>query len=114
MRSRRLPRHLLAARPWRSRTGRLLHRAMDAAADAALSRDRDPPPLPAPLPLATLTERVGKSGRPVLVGALNHCRLVVAAADELDQGGRRVWHLHLLPARAAPASTVAASPARLR
>ena len=38
----RLPRHLLAARPWRSRTGRRLHRALDAAADAARDRDRDP------------------------------------------------------------------------
>jgi len=38
----RLPRHLLAARPWRSRTGRRLHRALDAAADAALALARDP------------------------------------------------------------------------
>jgi hypothetical protein len=38
----RLPRHLAMARPWRSRMGRLLHRTLDAAADAALARDRDP------------------------------------------------------------------------
>jgi hypothetical protein len=38
----RLSRHLLAARPWRSTGGRRLHRALDAAADAALARDRDP------------------------------------------------------------------------
>jgi hypothetical protein len=38
----RLPRHLLAVRPWRSRTGRLRHRLLDQAGWAALDRDRDP------------------------------------------------------------------------
>jgi hypothetical protein len=42
----RLPHHLLAVRPWRSRTGRQRHRALDAAADAALARDRDPGRVP--------------------------------------------------------------------
>jgi hypothetical protein len=37
----RLPRHLLASRAWRSRTGRQLHRALDAAGWQALDRDRD-------------------------------------------------------------------------
>jgi hypothetical protein len=35
----RLPRHLLAARPWRSGPGRLLHRALDAAGWCALDRE---------------------------------------------------------------------------
>jgi hypothetical protein len=77
-----------------------------------MSRDCDLPPALAPLPLATLVERTGRSGRPVLVDRLNGWRLVAAAADELDHGGHRVWHLHLLPAQA-PASAVAAAP-RLR
>jgi hypothetical protein len=78
MRSRRLPRHLLQPRPWRSSTGRLLHRAMDAAGDAAMSRDRDPP-LPAPagrIELARLVERTARSGKRVLVGKLGLGRVI--------------------------------------
>jgi hypothetical protein len=37
----RVSRHALAARPWRSRTGRRLHRALDATGWATLDRDHD-------------------------------------------------------------------------
>jgi hypothetical protein len=113
----RLPCHLLVARPWRSAEGRRLHAKLDLAADEAAARDsREPEPVTPPAPplvLATLTERTAKSGRRVLVGALNGCRLVVAPSDDFDRGGNRTWIVHLMAGRPAPASTVAAIP-RLR
>jgi hypothetical protein len=115
MRVRHLPRHLLVARPWRSRTGRLLHRTLDAAADGAMSRDRDPP-LPAPagrIELARLVERTARSGKRVLVGKLGLGRVIVVPGDELDRHGDRPGVVYVLPGQMAAASTVAAMP-RLR
>jgi hypothetical protein len=82
----RVPRHLLAARPWRSRTGRLLHRALDAAGWQALDRDRDGGRAPAAgevsemtsprVLLTTLSVRVSAKGRQYLSGWLGKASVV--------------------------------------
>jgi hypothetical protein len=103
----RLPRHLLAARPWRSGPGRLLHRALDRQADAALVRDRDSgrPPTPPEVEdwrmtvghrvlLTTLSVRTSAKGRRYLSGWLGKAGLV-AFEGEPDKFGNPTWNVFL-------------------
>jgi hypothetical protein len=103
----RLPRHLLVARPPRSRAGRLLHRMLDRQADAALDRDRDPGRQPTAAemgsfamthdrerrPRVLLMEveaRVSeRTGRPWYSAWLGKARLIGFEADEPNERGHR-------------------------
>jgi hypothetical protein len=101
---RRVPRHLLAARPWRSRTGCRLHRELDVAADGALARDRDPGRAPAAgevsemtnprVLLTTLSVRTSAKGRSYLSGWLGKAS-VVAFAGQPDKHGNPTWDVFL-------------------
>jgi hypothetical protein len=101
---RRVPRHLLAARPWRSRTGRRLHRELDVAADGALARDRDPGRAPAAGEVSEMTSpRVllmeveirssERTGRPWCSAWLGKARVIGFEADEPNARGHRVIRL---------------------
>jgi hypothetical protein len=105
----RLPRHLVAARPWRSRVGRLLHRALDEAGWGALDRDRDPgrAPIRAELEgLAMNHERKPRvlllevevrtserTGRPWYAAWLGKARIIGFEADEPNERGHKVIRL---------------------
>jgi hypothetical protein len=100
----RVSRHALAARPWRSRTGRRLHRALDATGWQALDRDRDPGRAPAAgevsvmtsprVLLTTLSVRVSAKGRQYLSGWLGKAS-VVAFAGQPDKHGNPTWDVYL-------------------
>ena len=100
----RVSRHALAARPWRSRTGRRLHRALDATGWQALDRDRDPGRAPAAgevsvmtsprVLLTTLSVRVSAKGRQYLSGWLGKAS-VVAFAGQPDKHGNPTWDVFL-------------------
>jgi hypothetical protein len=108
-----VPRHLLVARPWRSRTGRLLHRALDAAAWAALDRDRDPGRRPTAakleglavsydqkprIVLAELWERQSSKGNAYFSGFMGHVSVALLRDGERPHPTRpgetvTVWKL---------------------
>jgi hypothetical protein len=106
----RLPRHLVA-HPWRSRMGRVLHRALDATDWTA--RDRDPGRAPTQAALegramshdrecrpralfAELEIRTSeRTGRAWYSAWLGRCRLTGFEADELNERGHRVIKLYV-------------------
>jgi hypothetical protein len=102
--ARRLPRHFLVGRAWRSRTGRLLHRALDTAGWQAHDRDRDPGRAPAAgevsvvtnprVLLTTLSMRTSARGRPYLSGWLGRAS-VVAFEGQPDKHGNPTWDVFL-------------------
>jgi hypothetical protein len=105
----RLPRHLLG-RPWRSRTGRRLHRALDAAADAGFDRDRDPGRAPVAGEISEMTNpRVllmkveirtsERTGRPWYAGWLGRARVI---GFEADDRGRRVIRFYIVATEPEP------------
>ena len=119
----RVPRHALAARPWRSRTGRRLHRALDATGWQALDRDRDPGRAPAAgevsvmtsprVLLTTLSVRVSAKGRQYLSGWLGKAS-VVAFEGQPDEHGNPTWDVFLAEPepRNGPQRPIASPPER--
>jgi hypothetical protein len=107
----RLPRHLLADRPWRSRAGRLRHRRLDEAGWAALDRDRDPGRVPTQAELEGLVmsydrERKARvllmevekrtserTGRPWYSAWLGRARVIGFEADQSNERGHKVIRL---------------------
>jgi hypothetical protein len=132
--SRQVPRHLLASRAWRSRTGRLLHRQLDNAGWQARDRDRDPGRAPRPgelerimtydrerrprVLLLELEEATSGRGTVYWRGWAGKARLVGFRNSEPNERGFptiRIYAEEPEPRpQIAPASAAAAAPARVR
>jgi hypothetical protein len=129
----RLPRHLQGG-PWRSRTGRVLHARLDAAADRALAADHDHGRAPRPgelerimsydrerrprVLLLELEEATSGRGTTYWRGWAGKAKLIGFHSAEPNERGFptiRIYAEEPEPRpRIALASAAAAAPARLR